>query len=124
MELLFWVYLSNTVIVIVHEMDSAYWKEWKLINPNKEEGIEWFLIIHIPLLFVVLYGLLLVYNQSFAGLIISLVVALAGIMGFFFHLYHLRKGRPEFNTIVSKSLIIAMLVLSVTQIVLTVKQIL
>ena len=27
-DTLFWLYLVNAVILIVHEIDSAYWKEW------------------------------------------------------------------------------------------------
>jgi hypothetical protein len=48
MDLLFWIYLINAVILINHEIDSAYWQEWKLFNPNDENRINGFLIIHYP----------------------------------------------------------------------------
>ena len=31
-ELLFWLYLVNAVLLITHEIDSAYWKEWELFK--------------------------------------------------------------------------------------------
>lgn len=121
-SLLFWVYLTNAVILIVHEIDSAYWQEWKLINPNDKDGINGFLILHIPMIFAILLGLVLVYEDKFAGLIISLILSAGGLFAFLFHFYHLRKGRPEFNTIISKGMIISTLIISVFQIILTIKQ--
>jgi hypothetical protein len=74
-NLLFWTYLINAVILIIHEIDSAYWQEWKLINPDEKNGINGFLILHIPMIFFVLIGLVLVHEQAFAGLIISLILS-------------------------------------------------
>lgn len=123
MDLLFWIYLINAVILINHEIDSAYWQEWKLINPNDKNGINGFLIIHFPLLFFILLGQVLVYEDKFAGMIISLILSASGLFAFFFHFYHLRKGKPEFNTPISKAIIISTFVISLVQIYLTIKQI-
>ena len=63
-ETLFWIYLINAVLLINHEIDSAYWKEWELFRlPG---GITGFLVIHFPLLFLVLHGLVLVYQGALA----------------------------------------------------------
>jgi uncharacterized membrane protein len=121
-NLLFWIYLINAVILINHEIDSAYWQEWKLINPDEKNGIKGFLILHIPMLFIILLGLVLVYDDKFAGLIISLILSAGGLFAFFFHFYHLRKGRQEFNTTISKGMIISTLIISGLQIFLTIKQ--
>lgn len=120
-NLLFWIYIVNAVILINHEIDSAYWQEWKLLNPKDENGINGFLILHFPMIFAVLYGLVLVENGHLAGLIISLFVGASGIFAFFFHFYHLRKGRPEFNTLISKMIIISTFLISLFQIGLTLK---
>jgi hypothetical protein len=122
MDLLFWIYLVNAVILINHEIDSAYWQEWKLIHPNDQTGIKGFLIIHFPLLFIFLLGLVLVYDHKFPGMIISLILSACGLFAFFFHFYHLRKGKPEFNTVISKAMIVSTLIVSVFQIILTIKQ--
>jgi hypothetical protein len=124
LDLLFWTYLINAVILINHEIDSAYWQEWKLINPDEKNGINGFLIMHLPMLFIVLLGLVFVYEDKLPGMFISFFLSAGGIFAFFFHYYHLRKGRPEFNTKISKGMIIATFIVSVFQIYLTVKQIL
>jgi hypothetical protein len=123
-SLLFWTYLGNAVILLVHEIDSAYWQEWKLLNPNDDKGINGFLILHFPMVFIILFGLVCVYENRFAGLILSLILSAGGLFAFFFHFYHLRKGRQEFNTLLSKSIIISTLIISLVQIFLTVNQML
>ena len=119
-SLLFWVYLINAVILINHEIDSAYWQEWKLINPKDQSDAKGFLIVHFPMLFLILYGLVLVDRGLLAGMIISLLLAASGIFAFFFHFYHLRKGRQEFNNWVSKLILILTLPISIFQVVITI----
>lgn len=120
-NLLFWIYIVNATILINHEIDSAYWQEWKLLNPKDEKGINGFLIIHFPMILTVLYGLVLVNKGHLAGLIISFFVGASGIFAFFFHFYHLRKGKQEFNTLISKAIIISTFLISMFQIGLTLK---
>jgi len=112
-DFLFWLYLINAVLLIDHEIDSAYWKEWDLFGlPG---GIQLFLVLHLPLLAFVLYGLVLVYQQTLAGLIFSLVLSLGGLFAFGIHTYFIRKGRPEFQTPVSLGILWATLVVSLVQ---------
>ncbi len=112
-EVLFWLYLTNTVLLIVHEMDSVYWKEWDLFGlPG---GVTGFLLIHLPLLFLGLYGLVLVFERTFVGLVFSLVISLAGLFGFGIHTFFIRKGRAEFTTPVSQFVLWAMLIASLAQ---------
>jgi hypothetical protein len=122
-NILFWTYLLNAVILIVHEIDSAYWQEWRLLNPNNKNGISGFLILHIPMIFVILLGLIYVHDNILAGYIFSLILSASGLFAFFFHFYHLRKGRPEFNTVISKGLIILTFLISIYQLVLTTRYI-
>ena len=89
--LLFWLYLANAVILINHEIDSAYWQEWKLMNPKDTNGINGFLLLHFPMLFIILYGLVLVDRGTTGGYVLSLFLAVGGIFAFFFHFYHIRK---------------------------------
>jgi hypothetical protein len=119
-ELLFWIYLANAILLINHEIDSAYWQEWKLIKPNDKYGIKGFLIIHFPMLFAILYGLTLIDKGLWAGLIFSLLLSAGGIFAFFFHFHYLRKGQQEFNNWLSKTIITAAFILSIFQIALTI----
>ena len=117
-EVLFWIYLVNSVLLINHEIDSAYWKEWELFKlPG---GIAGFLLIHIPLVFLILYGLILVFQNSFAGLIFSLVLSFAGIFAFAIHTFFIKKGRSEFKVPISLFILIATLVVSLTQAAITI----
>jgi hypothetical protein len=116
-EILFWVYLINAVFLINHEIDSAYWKEWDLFRlPG---GITGFLIIHFPVLFLFLYGLVLVYQGTIAGLVISLILSLSGLFAFTIHIYFLSRGRDEFATPISRFILIATLFLSLIQLFIT-----
>ncbi len=110
---LFWLYIINATLLINHEIDSAYWKEWELFKlPG---GITGFLLIHFPLLFFVLYGLVLVVQQSLAGLIFSLILSLGGIFAFSIHAFFIKKGHRQFKSAISLFILIATLVISVCQ---------
>lgn len=115
---LFWIYTVNLLFLIVHEMDSAYWKEWELFHlPG---GLGGFLLLHFPLLLPALWGVVQVRELTRAGLIISLVVAGTGIFAFSIHTYFIKKGREEFTPVVSRFILFGTLLLSIAQAVLTV----
>ena len=113
-KLLTLIYLINATLLIVHEIDSAYWEEWKLFGlPG---GLQGFLLIHIPLIALILYGLLEVNVRSLQGNIISMVVGFGGIFAFSIHTYFIRKGNDQFNTLTSKTLLYLILICSISQI--------
>ncbi|MCP5103987.1 MAG: hypothetical protein GY950_11440 [bacterium] len=117
-DTLLWLYLVNAVLLINHEIDSAYWKEWELFKlPG---GITGFLIIHFPLLFLLLYGLLEVYKQSNTGLIYSLVLSSIGIFAFCIHMFFIKIGKDQFKTPISIFILAATLVVSIAQGILTI----
>ncbi len=112
-QALFWLYMINAILLINHEIDSAYWKEWELFKlPG---GLSFFLLLHFPLLFLVLYGLILVHTQSPGALVMSLVLAAGGIFAFSIHMFFINRGRPEFRNPVSLFILIALLVVSFAQ---------
>ena len=117
-DVLLWLYLSNSVLLINHEIDSAYWKEWELFKlPG---GITGFLLIHFPLLLFVLYGLVLVSRQAFSGMIFSLILCFGGIFAFSIHTYFLKTGRKEFNKPISKLILAATFIVSIVQLIVTI----
>jgi membrane protein CcdC involved in cytochrome C biogenesis len=117
-RVLFWIYLINAVLLINHEIDSAYWKEWKLFGlPGEITG---FLTLHFPLLFLVLYGLVLIFEGIFAGLIFSLLLSLGGMFAFAAHTYFIRRGWPEFRTTASQVILVATLIVSAIQMAITI----
>jgi hypothetical protein len=116
-DILFWLYLVNAVILIVHEIDSAYWKEWQMLRlPG---GVNTFLLLHIPLLVLVLYGLVLIDRSAPAGYPLSLALGLAGILAFSIHTYFSRRGRVEFQMPISQAILWSTLLLSLAQLAVT-----
>jgi len=116
-DLLLWLYVFNSVLLIDHEIDSAYWKEWELFRlPG---GITGFLLLHIPLLLVILWGLILISKHSCWGSVFSLLLCSGGFFAFAAHAYFLRKGRPHFNNLTSKCILVAVLLVSIIQTIVT-----
>ena len=116
--MLFWIYLLNSILLINHEIDSAYWKEWNLFHlPG---GIGAFLLLHFPLLFVVLFGLVEIKQVQTTGLIISFLLGAGGIFAFTIHRYFIRKGHQEFRTAISQFILYSTLIVSTIQLILTV----
>ena len=116
-EILFWLYLVNAVLLINHEIDSAYWKEWQLFRlPG---GIAGFLVLHFPLLFLVLYGLVLLDRGANSSVILSLLLSLGGVFAFSIHTLFIRSGRQEFKSPISQIILWATLLISLVQFVVT-----
>jgi hypothetical protein len=112
-QTLLWIYVVNTVLLIDHEIESAYWKEWDLFGlPG---GIQGFVFMHVPVLFALLLGVEELCRRTTAGLIVSTIAAAGGIFAFCIHTYFIRKGKPGFDLAASKVLLWGMLVLSLVQ---------
>ncbi|WP_455369192.1 DUF6713 family protein [[Eubacterium] cellulosolvens] len=127
-DFLLWIYILNATLLINHEIDSSYWKEWNLISllsggssgvNNDQKSMNIFLLLHIPILFLIMYGLKEVIQMSTIGLIISVVLCFAGVFAFFFHMHFIRKGRIEFNTLISIGMIVGIFILSIIQLIIT-----
>lgn len=97
------LYVSNLVLLILHEMDSVYWKEWELFK--LKGGLTGFLILHVPLLVFFLTGLIWLYGGRPAGRIAAIASSAAGLGASIIHSIFLKKGRPEFNTPLSKMIL-------------------
>ena len=127
-DFLLWVYILNATLLINHEIDSSYWKEWNLMLSisgrssnvnNDQKNMNIFLLLHIPLIFLIMYGLKEIIQKSFIGLTISIVLCFGGFFAFFFHMHFIKKGRIEFNTSISKIMIAGIFILSIIQLIIT-----
>lgn len=111
--LIFWLYLANAILLTIHEMDSAYWKEWELFR--MPGGAALFLLLHVPILLFIFYGLVLVHGGTPAGHVFSLVLSGGGLFAFTIHTYFLRKGDRRFDAPVSRIILTLTLVVSLAQ---------
>jgi hypothetical protein len=123
-QMLVWICFTNTILLIVHEIESAYWKEWNLFNisrADEQKGLVIFILLHIPLLAVVLWGLLEIFFNTYTGLILSLVISLAGIAAFTIHMAYLKKGHAAFRTPLSVILLVSIVLVSIAQLALSIR---
>lgn len=108
------LYLLNSALLATHEIDSAYWHEWELFHlPG---GIELFLIINFVLLCVVLFGFSRIVVWAPGARLFSYVLAGAGIFAFAIHMVFITLGHAQFRTPISIMLLVATLLVSVTQV--------
>lgn len=112
-NLLFWSYFVNCTMLICHEIDSAYWHEWKLFHlPG---GITGFLVFNLAVIPPFLLGFVYVAQKTAAGLVFSAAVAAVGVFTFSIHTFFLAKGRKEFRTPASIAILIIILASSIVQ---------
>lgn len=102
MNILTLLYILNAALLILHEIESAYEKEWEILKlPGKITG---FLLLHIPLLFILFYGLLEIDKLTDIGLILGLITGLGGVIPFLIH-KKVVKRKEKFNLLISNIII-------------------
>ena len=104
---------DSGLLAIVHEIDSGYQQEWKLFKLPGESSF--FMVIHIPLVAALLYGLLEVANGTQLGWAASLLVSIVGLGCFGIHTFFIRKGNLEFTSPTSQGILYTILAVSLTQ---------
>ena len=113
------LYLLNLALLITHEIDSAFWKEWNLFGlPG---GIQEFLVVNFLLMLVALVGFRNMISGKRSGYYFALNVAGSGIFAFGIHSYFVLQGHREFTLLVSVVTLIIIFFLSLIQGVLALK---
>ncbi len=105
------LYVVTLALLATHEIDSAYWHEWKMFGlPG---GIQLFLFLNFVLLLVFLYGLTRLVESPRAGAPFALALAVAGVLAFGLHAWFLGHGRLEFCLPTSLAILGATLLASI-----------
>lgn len=110
MNLSVWLYIINATLLIIHEIESAYEKEWNLLK--LPFGLTGFLIIHIPIVILFFYGLLEMYHFSQMGKIFGLFTGICGIIPVLIHKIFF-KYNDHFNRIISSLIIYANMIVAI-----------
>ena len=111
------LYLINLALLATHEIDSAFWHEWKLFGlPG---GIDLFLILNLALLLLFLYGFEKVVEWKKGAPAFSYFLAASGIFAFGIHSYFILNGNPEFTSVISYGILALTFVISLAQVVVT-----
>jgi len=86
----------------LHEIESAYEKEWEILKlPGKITG---FLLLHIPIIILLFYGLLEIDKNSATGLILGIITGIGGIIPFIVHKIVVKR-KDHFNLLISNAII-------------------
>jgi len=81
--MLIFFYILTVTFLILHEIESAYEKEWEILKlPG---GITGFILLHIPMLFIFFYGLYCIIQYPQTRSIIAIVTGVAGFIPFLVH---------------------------------------
>lgn len=95
-------YILNATLLILHEIESAYEKEWEILKlPGKLTG---FIILHIPILFLMFYGLLEIEKQTQIDNVIGIILGIGGIIPFLVHKIFFKR-KDHFQSVISNIII-------------------
>jgi len=107
------LYALNLSLLMTHQIDSAYWKEWELFRiPG---GIQLNLLLNLLLLLAGLGGFGLLIDGRTAGYVFALILAGGGVFAFCIHAAFLLRGDVRFRQPASLALLGATLVVSPVQ---------
>jgi len=113
--MLVFFYILNATILILHEIESGYEKEWVILRlPIKLTG---FILLHIPILFLLFYGLYFIVQYPETRGIISILTGIVGLIPFLVHKV-IVKRKEHFNKIISNILIFGNIITGVILIIL------
>jgi hypothetical protein len=102
MTILAVIYVINASLLLLHEIESAYVKEWEILKlPGKITG---FLLLHIPILLLFFWGAVELGKQNTAGEIIALIAGIGGLIPFLVHKLLVKK-KGYFETTASNIII-------------------
>jgi hypothetical protein len=107
------LYLANATILLVHQMDAAYWHEWNLFG--MPGGLSLYLVLNIPIALLVLIGYGAITARRPPAVLLSWLLVGSGLFAAGFHMFHLRRGNAAFRAPVSLILLMDTLLLSLAQ---------
>jgi len=114
------VYCISATLLLIHEIESAYEKEWEILAlPG---GISGFLLLHIPIILIVFYGAIELAWGTLLGSIISLILGFGGLLPFFVHGVLVRR-KVHFNRITSWLTIYANMVVGIALLIISLSKI-
>jgi uncharacterized membrane protein len=112
--MLVFFYILHVTILILHEIESGYEKEWEILKlPVKLTG---FIILHIPMMFLFFYGLYFIIQYPQTRVVISIISGIIGLIPFLVHKI-LKNEKEHFNKTISNTLIFGNIITGVILIV-------
>ena len=110
-------YLTTMSLLIFHQIDAAYWKEWEMFHlPGGVQGYLVFNIIAIP---VLLNGYRHLTRQSERAKIYSCLCGSLGVITFLIHAAFVAFGASQFDLPLSILIIVLCFLSGACQLILT-----
>ena len=107
-------YLITMCLLILHQIDAAYWQEWQLFQlPG---GIQGFLLFNIAVLPVLLLGYEKVVCRHPKAILYAYFCASLGLLTFAIHVIFLALGKEQFTLPLSLAIIAGCLISALWQI--------
>lgn len=118
MKLVTLLFILNATILLLHEIESSYEREWEMLHlPGKIEG---FLLLHIPIILLFFFGVLEINRLTYIGLLIGIITGIGGVIPLLIHkIFFIRKDK--FHSPISNALIYMSTITGVVTIGLSVK---
>lgn len=102
MNTISFIFIINATLLLLHEIESAYVREWEILKiPGK---ITVFLLLHIPILLFLFWGLIEIEKQTSLSQYIALIAGIGGMMPFMVHKI-MAKRVGYFDSIISNAVI-------------------
>jgi hypothetical protein len=96
------IFIINATLLLLHEIESAYIREWEILKlPGKITG---FLLLHIPIIIFLFWGILEIEKQTPVGTIMAIVAGVGGLLPFLVHKVFVKK-EGSFNSAISNIII-------------------
>jgi hypothetical protein len=104
------IYIIHVMLLILHEIESAYEKEWEILHlPG---NISFFLLLHIPLILLMFLGVVTIQQNTIIGKVIGTIVGFGGFIPFLVHKVLIIKI-ASFNRVLSNCIIYSNIATSV-----------
>ncbi|EHQ05891.1 DUF6713 family protein [Leptonema illini] len=114
------LYIATLSLLIVHQIDAAYWKEWELfLLPG---GIQLFDILNLAIIPFLVFGFRMVLLRAPNGRRWSLITGGLGILTLLIHTGFYIAGNDRFTLPVSALIVVACGLSGIAQVALTLKR--
>jgi hypothetical protein len=110
-----WLFLANATVLLIHQIDAAYWHEWELFFIPGGNQVN--LLLNIPIVALVIYSHSRVVSNIHTGLVFYKLLAALGFLTVGIHSVFFLLGSKSFIQPMSVVLLAATFVLSVWQLV-------
>ncbi len=112
------IYIINATILLLHEIESGFEKEWEILKlPGKITG---FLALHVPIILFLFYGLLEINKQTQVGLVFGIITGVSGVVPFLVHKVFINR-KEHFNLMISNILIYLNIVTGISIMILSIR---